>query len=429
MVVARPQIFAHIPKTAGTTLYRIFSDHYDCRRIFPFYFEEQDWDRKNCLNYDLFFSHIQRIARSGTFAGGLFDLFTSLRQPVSLIHSLHQHIQRERENPNEAFYRKFPKARWIDQPPETTSLKGMLESGDLVDNLQTRWLALFFGGEMCDEFLLDEAKIFLRNCKWFGVLEEFDLSYYLLCFVQKWRPVDGLFRENQAQMKSTNQESYRDIDKFVALDRQLYNFGLDLLESRASNVVNHYFKEKYLAGAVDDPAADTVAGQLRLIATSRYEAWMSAQVGTTGLSGILPAEAPFHGRGWHRREYSFDQRAYRWNGADDSCDVDLPCCLVQGGQVYMTIVAWHPGLDFSKVEFSVNGIVCVSKFSVITENDREKIIIRIKVPKHTIAAVGPKFSRLIISNFSRQRLCDFTPVPEDSRQAGFAFEDIHYLVG
>jgi hypothetical protein len=429
MRVARPQIFAHIPKTAGTTLYRIFSDHYDCRHVFPYYFEEQDWDFKNYLNYDLFFSHIQRIARSGTFTGGLFDLFTSLRQPISLIHSLHQHIQRERENPNEAFYRIFPKTRWIDQIPETISLRGMLEGGGLVDNLQTRWLAQFFGGERRDECILDEAKVFLRSCKWFCVIEEFELSYALLCAVQKWRPIDCLFRENHAQMKSTFQESYQDIDNFFEFDRQLYDFGLNLLRSRASNVVDYYFNEKFLAGAVHDPAGDTVAGQLRLIATGRYEAWMSAQVGTTGLSGILPAEAPFHGRGWHRREYPFDQRAYRWNGADDSCDVDLPCCLAQGGQVYMTIVAWHPDLDFSKIEFSVNEIVCVSKFSVITENDREKIIIRITVPKHNIADDGPRFSRLIISNFSRQRLCDFTPVPEDSRQGGFAFEDIHYLVG
>jgi hypothetical protein len=138
------------------------------------------------------------------------------------------------------------------------------------------------------------------------------------------------------------------------------------------------------------------------------------------------AEAPFDGSGWHRREYDFKTRPYRWNGAADVCDVDLPCVFSGGGHIFLTLIAWNPEVNFSDIRYSVNGIECQSTSAYVTEDDKTKVIVRIKIPKLPMNTLF-NFSRLLISDFVTQKLSSFTDVEGDHRSVGFAFQDICYF--
>lgn len=416
-----PAVFAHIPKTAGTTLNRIFSDHYDCRRIFPYTFPEQERGLKQFDGFELFFTHIPGLLRSGVFFGREVELFTCLRNPLSLAASYHAHVLREVKNPNIDFLRDIKGSDWYREISPECTIEELIDLGHLHQNLQVHWLANVFGGATTNEGFLGIAKIYLKTTKWFGIVERFDLSYALLCAVNAWRPINGLTPENVGT--STEREHDAGLAHHFAWDLELYSFANELLDKRVATLIAE-------AKSSSDQISSEISNinspteQLIAIAEKRYAREKARMCSTGPTTGVLMAEAPFDGSGWHRREYDFETRAYRWNGSCDECDIDLSCLFTRGGHVFLTIVAWNPDIDFSDIAFSVDGYTCESNWNFFEENAAQKIMVRVMVSKMSFSS-HRGFSRLTISNFPRRELLSFTPT-QDNRLVGFAFQEILY---
>jgi len=425
MINNTPSIFVHIPKTAGTAFYRIFADHVDSRKIFPYYFPEEKWSLKTSDNFELFFTHITLMLRSGVFLQRRFNLFTCLRNPRYLVTSLYNHILREKSDPNLEFLKKLKGVDWYKRLPDEFSVQKLIEKEFLSPNIQVNWLANSLGGAATQRDFLEIAKIFLNSTKWFGIVERFDLSYSLLCAVASWRPVPVLGQENVGSAMVLANGLEMSIQKHFSEDLELYHFADKLLEERAAILVESFLKSE-MDFEFSSEKAISLSEQLTLIAQYRY-AKLKGQESIKGpSSGILMAEAPFDGSGWHRREYDFKTRPYRWNGAADVCDVDLPCVFSGGGHIFLTLIAWNPEVNFSDIRYSVNGIECQSTSAYVTEDDKTKVIVRIKVPKLPMNTLF-NFSRLLISGFATQKLSSFTDAEGDHRSAGFAYQEIYYL--
>jgi hypothetical protein len=425
MVMAVPALFAHIPKTAGTTFYRIFADHVDCRKIFPFYFPEEKWNLRNSDNFDLFFTHITKMLRSGVFVRSGINFFTCLRDPRYLVSSLYNHILRESKDPNLEFLEALGGVDWYRELPDKFSITELIDKNFLSPNLQVNWLANCLGGAAVEEDFSEIAKSFLNSTKWFGIVERFDLSYSLLCAVNSWRPVQGLERENVGLTSASPEGLQTSITTYFAGDLELYDFANKLLDERAALFVEKSFNSKTRHEFASENIT-SLTEKLTRIAEQRYTELKGAETSTEPSPGVLMAEFPFDGSGWHRREYDFKTRPYRWNGAAERCDIDLPCLFTGGGQIFLTLVAWNPAINFSHVRYSINGLECTSSWSYFEEDKKTKIIVRIKVPKLQLNPFF-KFSRLVISDFVVQKLSSFAPETKDDRSVGFAFQDIYYL--
>ncbi len=339
--------------------------------------------------------------------------------------SLCKHIWREAKSPNSIFLEALENVDWYEKNIAGLSAEELIGGGFLSPNLQVNWLANCLGGASTQKEFFDLAKIFLESTRWFGIVERFDLSYSFLCAVNAWRPVIGLERENQGFDTVAGQDLEGVIQTHFAEDIKLYSLANKMLESRASSLAEQALKSVD-GRAVAHRSELSLTEKLKLIAEHLYEQKKAKACADHPSSGILMAEAPFDGSGWHRREYDFVARPYRWNGAGEVCDVDLSCRFRQGGHIFLTVIAWNPAVNFSQIHFSVNGLECEYKWTYFKEDKKTKIIIRIKVPKiQSTKLFG--FSRLEISNFSIEKLSAFAPETNDHRTVGFAFQDIYYL--
>jgi hypothetical protein len=323
------------------------------------------------------------------------------------------------------FLKKLKGVDWYKRLPDEFSVQKLIEKEFLSPNIQVNWLANSLGGAATQRDFLEIAKIFLNSTKWFGIVERFDLSYSLLCAVASWRPVPVLGQENVGSAMVLANGLEMSIQKHFSEDLELYHFADKLLEERAAILVESFLKSE-MDFEFSSEKAISLSEQLTLIAQYRY-AKLKGQESIKGpSSGILMAEAPFDGSGWHRREYDFKTRPYRWNGAADVCDVDLPCVFSGGGHIFLTLIAWNPEVNFSDIRYSVNGIECQSTSAYVTEDDKTKVIVRIKIPKLPMNTLF-NFSRLLISGFATQKLSSFTDAEGDHRSAGFAYQEIYYL--
>jgi hypothetical protein len=323
------------------------------------------------------------------------------------------------------FLEKLQGVDWYKRLPDEFSVQKLIEKKFLSPNIQVNWLANSLGGAGTQRDFLAIAKIFLNSTKWFGIVERFDLSYSLLCAVASWRPVPVLEKENFGSAMVLANGLEVSIQEHFSEDLELYHLADKLLEERAAILIENFLKSE-ADFEFSSKRVISLSEQLTLIAQYRY-AKLKGQESIKGpSSGILMAEAPFDGSGWHRREYDFKTRPYRWNGAADVCDVDLPCVFSGGGHIFLTLIAWNPEVSFSDIRYSVNGIECQSTSAYVTEDDKTKVIVRIKIPKLPMNTLF-NFSRLLISDFVTQKLSSFTDVEGDHRSVGFAFQDICYF--
>lgn len=226
-------------------------------------------------------------------------------------------------------------------------------------------------------------------------------------------------------MRATTEDLEASITTHFAEDLELYSFANHLLTERAVLFVEKFVTSKRRPDFLSKKTG-SLTEQLTLIAQHRYTESKGRESATEASSGVLMAEFPFDGSGWHRREYDFKVRPYRWNGAASVCDIDLPFVFGEGGHIFLTLVAWNPQINFSHIRYSVNGCECSSSWAYFKEDKKTKIIVRIRVPKCQVNKLS-KFSRLEISDFPIQNLSSFVPETMDDRSVGFAFQDIHYL--
>lgn len=223
----KPVVFLHIPKTAGSTLYRIIETHYRWESIYTMW-QTGTLDEFKQLPPEKL-AKIEMLR--GHFAFGLAKqlpttaaYFTILREPIDRVISYYHFVRR---TPHHYCYQQVTK--------QNMSLEQFVTShiDTLVANGQTRLLAnLSHGHEIpfgsCTASHLAQAKQNLRKMRVVGLTERFDETLFLLRAAFGWRKI-SYARQNVTTnrhpvttLPASTRAVIQDVNK---LDIELYQFA------------------------------------------------------------------------------------------------------------------------------------------------------------------------------------------------------------
>jgi Sulfotransferase family len=225
-------IFLHIPKTGGSTLYKILEHQYspaqtvtlDTPKVAGFKtLSAAQRGRYRLIQGHLYFGLHRFIPRASTY-------ITLLRHPVERVLSFYYYA---RSTPDHYLYPLLA--------IERLDLKTLLarELSSELRNDQTRMLA---GDEWEDlqrvvtRAALERAKANLRShFRFVGLLEEFDASLLLLCRAFNWR-LPSYIKENVTKEKPDDPfldvETRRLVEDANGLDLELYEYARNLFEEQ-----------------------------------------------------------------------------------------------------------------------------------------------------------------------------------------------------
>jgi len=327
--------FLHIPKTAGTTLINILEKYFDNntilrRQLIQELFEDMPYD----------FSKYRFV--KGHFGYGFYKLFpkkliyiTMLREPKKVLISL---LKVNRYNTFKRKGKKIPLSKMI--------LKMKLnylqdDDRDFISNLnfQCRWLTFDYdvsslkkeyvkqqknmdssyknkkkfgaigtyynakkGVPTDEKELLKMAKKNLLECRFFGIVEKYQESLFLLHYIFGWRPIKDESRLNVTEkIKDVNDKLSDDAENRIKimtkLDNELYQFGKTIFESRYSEMIHELEKKYYESKYKNMTKHDVVFDMLEKHYNEQYN------VRHKKVSSInYDFGNALDGRGWHRRE-------------------------------------------------------------------------------------------------------------------------------
>lgn len=228
-------VFLHIPKTAGSTLYRILETHYRWESIYTMWqdgtldeFKALSTEQKMAIR--LLRGHFGFGIR--TLLPGPSEYFTILRDPTERVISYYHFVRR---SPRHYCYERVTK----DNMSLETFVTSRIDT--LLDNGQTRLLANRESGHeipfgSCTTALLDEAKHNLREqMKVVGLTERFDETLFLLQQAFGWRKL-YYSRQNVSAGRSSQQalppSTLATIQATNTLDTELYHFAEMLFEEQ-----------------------------------------------------------------------------------------------------------------------------------------------------------------------------------------------------
>ncbi|MEM7331962.1 MAG: sulfotransferase family 2 domain-containing protein [Chloroflexota bacterium] len=231
-------IFLHIPKTAGSTLYRILERHYHFSQIYTIWqsgtlaeFNALPAEKKQTIKllrgHAGYGTHEQLPGRSA--------YFTILRNPSARVVSYYHFIRR---TPHHYCHHQIIKNQW--------TLPQFLENkaDPMADNAQTRLLAGLSSGQevpfgTMTEAHLQRAKTHLREMAVVGLTERFDETLFLLKDVFSWQKLHYA-RQNVTnptkQSADLAPETLEALQKVNHFDWALYDYAETLLEEQLDNL-------------------------------------------------------------------------------------------------------------------------------------------------------------------------------------------------
>ncbi len=222
-------IFLHIPKTGGITMYQILRHNYPPESIWKVY--PASWeDLQQAVNalpeerrarLRLLTGHIPYGVH--TLLGRPARYFTILREPVERTLSYFYYVRSHPDNPQYAQTRHM-------------SLEEYIESGLLLDNGQVRWLAniqLDTGFQKTTPAMLETAKQNLKTLVVIGLLERYDESLLVMKRVLEWRWL--WYRKHNVNRRKhiyrqVPERARKRILEIHALDVELYRYAQMLFE-------------------------------------------------------------------------------------------------------------------------------------------------------------------------------------------------------
>ncbi len=228
-------IFLHIPKAGGITMYQILEHNYPPGSIWKVY--PASWEN---LQQEVGALPEERRARlrlvTGHIPYGVHTLlerpgryFTILREPGQRTLSYFHYVRSHADNPQYA-------------ETQHMSLEEYVESGLLLDNGQVRWLANVppsIGFQETTSAMLETAKQNLKTLAAVGLLERYDESLLVMKHVLGWRWLwyrkRNVNRQRELYQRVPDKVRQR-ILEIHALDVELYRYAQTLFEQQIARI-------------------------------------------------------------------------------------------------------------------------------------------------------------------------------------------------
>jgi hypothetical protein len=324
--------FAHIPKTAGTSLIVLLDRYFPANAIMP----EQLWRQVDDLavvkeqDYEFIRGHFGG-GGAAMLSNRDIKYLTMLRDPVELSYSTYEFIKREKNtvvhdlvvrdslsfedfliHPDTRNLVSNRMVRYLSFDfKEDPSAQEVFLSPQTIEDLQP----LLSGNSqpITDEQRYQRSKNWLDQALWYGVLDHFDDAMRLLCYHMKWPPM--------GDSQKLNKHHQRPVISDVARQRVLNNNQQD---SQLYDYAQQQFAEHYRAMLTDlklNELSPTVDIDKAL--DSRYQQ-QHASDHQLADSVKFNCGDVLWGQNWHRREWiEVEQSFFRWSGPSSTSSLDF----------------------------------------------------------------------------------------------------------
>jgi len=317
--------FIHVPKCAGTSFISLMDECYVIDRIIPVHHDikklrNEITDKqlnsyhfiRGHLPYDLIIPRLQKHPRVITF----------LREPVVRLISNFQMRQRVSDP-----------LVGLQSTLQSLTLEEYLDRADLVLHLANYATRLIGGRKKLDngDFIpnLELAKERLTNFDFVGIVEDYNDSLDLFCYIYDFPPIrtNRLLNvsPNRDQRKEISSSTLEKIAEIEWADIELYKFGCELFQKQFSRM-----QQEQEAG-IEYPQPEKV----------------------TSIADDFSLVKP--GQGWHVAERHPKHDVIRWSGSEKVSHLMLNLAPDQAYEIHFHVFRSAARDVLNSLEFHVNG--------------------------------------------------------------------------
>lgn len=318
--------FSHIPKTGGTSFTTILDRFFHVRDIFEpqLWWEVGNIQEVRKQNFKCIRGHFGMGAKS--LSNCKLRTLTIVRDPLKLAYSTFQYIKREVNTnvhdyvvTNNLTFEEF----LLDPLTRNLAKNRMLKSlsfGMGLDNSEADLSVTPENYKQCrkkwnierkkmpSHQLLEIVKVYLDQCFWVGVLENFELSLKLLSLQMSWPLIGPTEKLNKhSKIPKISQRAENIVREMNQLDYELYDYAKNIFEKKISKIFDNS-NNKSINQLIDSRYQESKSmGRLRSFQSINYDFSM-----------------PLFGQNWHRREWDeASQKYFRWTGPEPEFSVDF----------------------------------------------------------------------------------------------------------
>ncbi len=258
-----PLYYLHIPKTAGTSLTSFLDAQFEQSKVCPAKLLPELFEMGNDVvaKFEFFRGHLWFDLNS--YVGRDLDYITMLRDPVQRTISWYSHVRRDAnayrhdrvvgEKWSLLDFATHKETQWDMVNAQTIFLAADLDFNRLSRDPVGYGRAVIQGyaARRNDRALLDLAKQRLEKFLFFGITEQMNRSLHLLSHTLDVYPDFSRERlnvsENRPATNEISNETIEAIKELTPLDQELYDWAVEVFESRYDKLVTSLLVGHYIS--------------------------------------------------------------------------------------------------------------------------------------------------------------------------------------